>query len=152
MRSALCGVSLLALTFSVPALADCADEVAALEQEMEAEVTAPAAGPDAEAGATTADQAAGSGQGEDQVTEAPEEEVEEMVEEGVTVEEGGEPTTFAGTGPSEPREAWQHEAPPEHPGVEYLARAKEHLEQGDEQACLDEVASAREEMAQAQDQ
>lgn len=152
MRSALCGVSLLALTFSVPALADCADEIAALEQQMEAEVPAPAAGPDAEAGTSSGDQAAASEQGEDQVTESPEEEVEEMVEEGVTVEEGGEPTTFAGTGPGEPREAWQHEAPPEHPGVEHLASAKEHLEQGNEQACLDEVASARDEMAQEQDQ
>lgn len=162
MRSAVCGVSLLALTFSLPALADCADDIAMVEQELGA-AAAPAAGPEATATAPDdqADQTAAAqgskdaaaGASEAKESSSPEEVVDEMVEEGGSVMEDGKETKFASGGLAEPRETWHSgdQAPEEHPALVHLSSAKEHLETGDEQGCLDDVGKARAEMTNEQD-
>jgi hypothetical protein len=135
MRSLLWGASLLVLTFGGPALADCAGDIAAVERELAAGSTpAPAAdaagSKDGDAGAA----AAGS----------PEEVVDQMIEEGVSVEEDGADTKFAAGGLAEPRESWTGaSSPEEHPAVVHLASAKQHLDQGDRQGCIDELGKAR---------
>ena len=138
MRSAIYGLPFLALTFSLPALADCAGEIATLEQDLES-AAAPAAG----------------NQPSDQTraADSPEEVVDEMVEEGVEVEEDGQKTKFAAGGHAEPRETWQSgdNSPEEHPAVVHLTSAEEHLEGGNEQGCLDEVDKARAALASEQD-
>jgi hypothetical protein len=67
--------------------------------------------------------------------------------------EEGEETKFASGGHAEPREAWHsgEQAPEEHPALVHLSSAKEHLESGDEQGCLEDVEKARAEMANEQD-
>jgi len=162
MRSLVYGVSLLALTLSVPALADCAEEIAMVEQELDA-AAAPAS--DATAAGAPKDQTgeqaaaaqqpdeAASADGEGAAAQSPEEVVDEMVEEGVEVEEDGQETKFAAGGHAEPRETWQSgdNSPEEHPAVVHLTSAEEHLEGGNEQGCLDEVDKARDALASEQD-
>jgi hypothetical protein len=161
MRYAVYGASLLALTFTLPALADCADDIAMVEQELDAGV-APAAGEGAaaapkdeadEAAAAQERETAAGESSEANPGESPEEVVDEMVEEGVEVEEAGQKTKFAAGGHAEPRETWQSgdNSPEEHPAVVHLTSAKEHLEGGDEQGCLDEVGKARDALASEQD-
>jgi len=161
MRSAVYGVSLLALTFSLPALADCADDIAMVEQDLDAAV-APAAGetaspPDDQQGEQAASaqqpEQAASTESEGPAGQSPEEVVDEMVEEGVEVEEDGQETKFAAGGHAEPRETWQSgdNSPEEHPAVVHLTSAKEHLASGDEQGCQDEVGKARDALASEQD-
>ena len=138
MRSLVCGASLLVLTLSLPALADCADDVAALEQEL-ATAAAPAAGAEDQAG--VASDAAG---GQADAGGSEEEVVEEMVEEGVSVEEDGAETKFAAGGHAEPRESWHSaDSLEDHPAVVHLANAKQQLEAGDQQGCMDALAEAR---------
>ena len=161
MRYAVYVASLLAVTFTLPALADCADDIAMLEQELDAGV-APAAGE--KAGAAPKDGADEAAAAQEQETgaaesgaastgESPEEVVDEMVEEGVEIEEAGQETKFAAGGHAEPRETWHsgEQAPEEHPAVVHLTSAREHLAGGDEQGCLDEVGKARDAMASEQD-
>ena len=150
MRSALYGLPLLALTFSLPALADCADEIAMVEQDLES-AAAPAT--DAAAASPSKDQTAAAADSEGHAAQSPEEVVDEMVEEGVEVEEQGAETKFAAGGHAEPRETWQsgENSPEEHPAVVHLTSAKEHLEGGDEQACLDALGKARDALANEQD-
>jgi hypothetical protein len=140
MRSAVYGVSLLALTMSLPALADCAGDIAMVEQQLEAGA-APAS--DASAASPAKDEASAQAQ-------SPEEVVDEMVEEGVEVEEDGQETKFASGGLAEPRESWHsgEKAPEEHPAVVHLTSAKEQLDQGNEQGCLDDVAKAKGELGE----
>jgi len=153
MRYAVYGASLLALTFTLPALADCADDIAMVEQELDAGV-APAAGEEADEAAAAQEQQTGAAEsGAASTGESPEEVVDEMVEEGVEVEEDGQETKFASGGHAEPRETWHsgEQAPEEHPAVVHLTSAREHLAGGDEQGCLDEVGKARDAMASEQD-
>jgi hypothetical protein len=132
MRSLLWGASLLVLTVGGPALADCAGDIAAVEREL---VAGSAPAPDADAaGSKQRDSAAGS----------PEEVVDQMIEDGVSVEEDGADTKFASGGLAEPRESWTGaSSPEEHPAVVHLASAKQHLDQGDRQGCMDDVDQAR---------
>ena len=157
MRYAVYGVSLLALTFTLPALADCADDIAMVERDLDAGV-APAAGEGAaddeveQAAAALERETAAGESSAASPGESPEEVVDEMVEEGVEIEEDGQETKFAAGGHAEPRETWQsgENSPEEHPAVVHLASAKQHLEGGDEQGCLDEVGKARDALASEQ--
>ena len=162
MRSAVYGVSLLALTLSLPALADCADDIAMVEQDLgagaapatdEAAASPPEDQKDAQAAAAQKPAQAASAESEGSAAHSPEEVVDEMVEEGVEVEEDGQETKFASGGLAEPRESYHSgdHALEEHPAVVHLTSAKEHLEGGDEQGCLDDVGKARDAMASEQD-
>ncbi len=141
MRSAAYGLSLLALSFSLPAVADCADDIALVEHTLDAAATTPASDAD------------GAPPAKDQPASSPEEVVDQMVEEGVEVEEDGKDTKFASGGLAEPRETWLSgdQGPEEHPAVVHLTSAKAQLDQGNEQGCLDNVAKARAELPEEQD-
>ena len=147
MRELMCGVAMLGLGLSLPALADCADDIAMVEQELDA--AAPAAG----APNDKAEQTAAAGASQSNASNSPEEVVDEMVAEGVSVMEEGTETKFASGGHAEPRETWHSgdKAPEEHPALVHVSSAKEHLENGDEQGCLEDVEKARAELASEQD-
>jgi hypothetical protein len=85
MRWLLGGVVLGVAGQSVPAWADCAGEIAAIEDEL-------AATP------------AGGAGGAQEPASSPEEVVDQMIEEGVSIEEDGADTRFAAGGLAEPRE------------------------------------------------
>jgi hypothetical protein len=125
MRWLLGGVVLGVAGLSVPAWADCAGEIAAIEDEL-------AATP------------AGGAGGAQEPASSPEEVVDQMIEEGVSVEEDGADARFAAGGLAEPRESWTStDSPEEHPAVVHLASAKQQLDAGDQAGCTDAVAQAR---------
>jgi hypothetical protein len=138
------GAALTALLLQGQALADCADEIAALEGEL-----APSAGGKApEIGGNSEDSAAGSGDRK----ESPDAVVDRMVEENnVTVEEDdGSETKFPGTGVATPTENWFGRPPEKREAANHLISAKQRLEEENEQACMDAVDKAREALASEQ--
>lgn len=124
MRLVLGGVVLGMIGWGLPAWADCAGEIAAVEEQL------------ATTKGTPVDQ-------RQDPAKSPEEVVDQMVEEGVSVEEQGEDTKYASGGVAEPRESWTGGESADHPAVAHLISAKHKLGEGDAQGCSDAVARAR---------
>lgn len=123
-----------ALILPLPAYADCAERIAAIESHpaiLETPESAAAPDADTRSPAPAADS-------EEEVVE------EEMVEEGEAVVEDGGETVHADGGPAEPRESWFTNGTDEERGVvlTHLDAAREAQSSGDEQACMEHVQQA----------
>lgn len=117
-----------ALILPLPAFADCAERIAAVERHPAIVENQPAA--------AEAPEATRSGS-EEQVVE------EEMVEEGEAVNEGGGETVHADGGPAEPRENWFTSESEELGTVlTHLDAARKARSSGDEKACMEQVQQA----------
>jgi len=123
-----------ALILPLPAYADCAERIAAVETHP-AILEAPESAAAPEADSQDPAPAAGS---EEQVVE------EEMVEKGEAVVEDGGVTVHADGGPAEPRESWFTNGTDEERGVvlTHLDAAREAQDSGDEQGCMEHVQQA----------
>jgi hypothetical protein len=121
-----------ALMLPLPAYADCAARIAAVESHP-AIVEAPDEAPTSD----SQEPAAALG-GEEQVVK------EEMVEKGEAVIEGGGETVHAAGGPAEPRESWFTNGTSVDKGVvlTHLDAARDARNGGDEKACIEEVQQA----------
>jgi hypothetical protein len=127
-----------ALMLPLPAYADCAARIAAVESHP-AIVEAP------EAPEITAETTAETPVPGPAATGNPERVVkEEMVENGEAVIEDGGETVHAAGGPAEPRESWFTNGTDEDKGVvlTHLDAAREAQSSGDEKACIDHVQQA----------
>lgn len=118
-----------ALILPLPAYADCAERIAAVESHP-AIVETPAKPAEA------LPEAAIPGNEEEVV-------VEEMIEKGETVKERGGETVHADGGPAEPRENWFTSRSEELGTVlTHLDAAREAQSSGDEKTCIDQVQQA----------
>jgi hypothetical protein len=142
MRCLLYGVAAAALLYQAPAMADCADEIAALEGDLAStQEGRTAEGADANGAAPAVEAEGKSSDG------SPEEVVEKMVEEdSVTVEDGKGSTKLSGTGGATPTENWFGKPPMGEEAAAHLVSAKRLLEDEGEDACMAEVEKAREAM------
>jgi len=133
-----CLVMASALALPVPAFADCATRISAVENH-------PAITEEAGSGAAaTMDQSEPADVAADQ-----EEEIvkEEVVGEGTAVHEGGGETVYQEGGPATPRENWFGSPPDKAAVLTHLETAKEAQGTGDEKACLESIEKAEKAMS-----
>ncbi len=127
-----------ALCLPLPAYADCAERIAAVESHPAiAEAPETAAAP--QAAPQTGQDASDAARSEEQVVQ------KEMVENGEAVQEHGGETVHAAGGPAEPRENWFTSGSDELGVVlTHLDAARDARGSGDEQACIEQVQQAEE--------
>jgi hypothetical protein len=122
-----CLLTLGILALPLPAYADCAERIAAVESH-------PAlAGQDSSRAERPAKPATGS---DEKVVE------EEMVENGDAIRENGGETVHADGGPATPQESWFSEPTERSAVLTHLDAARQAQSAGDEKACLESVQQA----------
>ena len=128
-----------ALALPLPAFADCATRISAVEKH-------PAIAEDGEtdAGAAaktdrSAAAAAAPGQEEEVVDK-------EVIGDGAAVQEAGGETVYAEGGPATPRENWFGSPPKKAAVLAHLKTAKDEQQAGNEKACLDSIEKAEKAM------
>ncbi|GAB4230442.1 MAG: hypothetical protein Tsb0032_36870 [Kiloniellaceae bacterium] len=132
-------VMLGVLAAPLPAFADCAARIAAVENSPAFAEPAPmetAADKDTAAAETDAASNAPASGEEERVVK------EEVVGDGTAVRENGGETVYQEGGPATPRENWFVSEKHELAVLEHLDTAKGALESGDEKACLEAIEEA----------
>jgi hypothetical protein len=126
-----------AMMAPMPAFADCAGRIAALEADPSLQ---PPAAAEQTSGPTEAPAVAGPDTAA--TNEATEVVKDEVVGEGKVVTEGGGETVYQESGPALPRESWFTDLPDKAAAITHLTAAESALDAGDEKACLESVEQA----------
>ncbi|WP_340119774.1 hypothetical protein [Pelagibius sp. 7325] len=123
-----CLLAAAALVLPLPAYADCAQRIEAVESH-------PAILENPEGTAAAAEQAPAVPGGEEAATE-------EMVKNGGAVQEDGGTTVYQEGGPATPREQWFTNEKDKSAVLTHLDEARDARGSGDEQACLEAIEQA----------
>lgn len=134
MKRLSCLLAAGAIAAPLPAFADCATGIAAVENHP-AFMEAGATSREEDSDTTQSGKSASTGS-QEQVVE------EEVVGEGKAVEESGGETVYQEDGPATPRENWFGSPPDRAAVLAHLETAKEARKSGDEKACLESLEKA----------
>ncbi|MGD1877592.1 MAG: hypothetical protein ACFB13_08845 [Kiloniellaceae bacterium] len=119
-----------ALVLPLPAYADCAQRIEAVETHPALAGNADETTPEAQSS-----QSAAAGNEEKVVKE-------EMVEKGASIQENGGETVYQEGGPAAPRESWFTDSKDKATVLTHLDSAREAKAAGDEKVCLEEIEQA----------